>query len=92
MDERAQSKTEARSRAVDAMAEWASLHYDQDVVVVSWLVIGEVMAGDGRRVTWVGGNGNDPVEEDRAGLMRWQIRGLLSEVEASIQNSEAVSE
>lgn len=88
-EEKVAAKTAARVKAVEAMAEWAAIHNDEDVVVISWLVIGEVMAADGRRVSWIGGNGNDPTDEEKAGLMRWQIRGLLSEVEAGIQRNEA---
>lgn len=78
-------KIEARHRAVEACTDYARASGWDNPVVVSYLVICEVVTVEhGRQVTWVGGNGNDPDVEDRAGLMRWQLRGLMSEVEATI--------
>ena len=86
MSDNGDVKLDARKRAVTACQDWAKAHGYDDAVVVSWLVIAEVVTPDYRGVVWLGGNGNDPEDEDKAGLQRYQIRGLMSEVEATIRD------
>lgn len=85
-----EAKMDARHRAVEACTDWARANGWENPVVISYMVITEVVSPDGPRgVTWVAGNGNDPNDEDRAGLKRYQIRGLLSEVEATLAGADS---
>lgn len=82
-------KIEARQRAAEAVADWANAHGYESPVVVSYLVVAEIVSTQGRAVVWAAGSGAEPIMEDEAGLMRWQIRGLMGEVDELIREGNS---
>lgn len=92
-DEKVRALSEARSRAVEAVADWAHTYGYENPVVTSWIVIAEVATPEyGRSVVWVAGDGGDPVGENRAGLDRWRIKGLMGEVDDQIRRNDVQGE
>lgn len=85
-------KIEARQRAAEAVADWAAAHGYENPVVTGYLVVAEIVATQGRAVVWSAGNGSEPIREDEAGLMRWQIRGLMAEVDELIREGYAAKD
>ncbi len=83
---------DSRKRALEAVADYARACGWESPVVTSYIIVAEMMTETGRGVIWVTGDGNEPTEDNRGGLKRWQIRGLLSEIEQSIIDDTASSE
>lgn len=77
---------DARKRALEAVRDWTEARGYGSPVVTGYVLIAEILNPDGKAVVWISGDGAAPTIENEAGLMRWEIRGLLSEVESHLHD------
>lgn len=80
---------DARRRAAQAVRDWAETSGYENPVVVGYVIVAELVTVGGRGVVWVTGDANEPSSEDEAGLHRWRVRGLLSEVDEQIREGNS---